>query len=176
MATDSPVTPLRDLVDRLLREQRPDRYTDTEWTNAVVDAIPRSAIPDDEIRRFALEQFVRRREAQATRRANTLLRTIGETGQLVLDWWEQANEPIAIETEIVDEHGNKRRIKERVALRAATPEDFRAFSRTERERADKDHKTRYITCDGADFLAAAMTEARQRTFTQWAETQIPPTS
>ena len=161
------------LIDRLLREQRPDRYEYGDaWLDDVAECLPDDLVPADEVRRYLKRKLVSERETVATRAANRLLRQIGETGQLVLDWWEQANDPIAIETEFTDDNGKVHKIKERVTLRAASPDDFRAFSRTERERADRDHKARLAACDGADFVADAMERAGQRKFADWADAEL----
>jgi hypothetical protein len=173
MAHEPNLKDLNELVDRLLREQRPDRYTSDEWIEPVIESIPVELIPEEDIRRFALQQFVKRRESQATRKANSLLRSIGESGQLILGWWEQSNDPISLITEIVDEEGNTTQFKERVALRAATPEDLRAWSRTERERAGADYKSRLTACDGADYIADSMTGSGVRKFAQWAQNEAP---
>ena len=177
MADQPNLNELHALIDTLLREQRPDRYTvGDDWILGVVDAIPAHLVPAEDARRIAISQEVKRREGQATRKANKLLREIGRTGQLTLCWAEQADDPISIITTHVDDDGNVRRIEERVALRAATADDFRAWSRVERERSEDDYKSRLIACDGADFIADGMDGAGLRSFKQWAESIAPTAS
>lgn len=175
MAIASDLTKLTTLVDRLLRENRPDRYSPeaADWLDAVSDMIPLGMIPENEVRRFAIRSVVGRREGVATRKANRLLREVGQSGQLVLDWWEQANDPITVETRFTDEAGNARTVNERVALRAATAADMWGLSQQERERADSDHKARLMACDGADFIAESMYRMGASSFAEWAEAIMP---
>lgn len=174
MADQPNLNELHTLIDTLLREQRPDRYTPgDDWINGVIDAIPPHMVPAEDARRIAISQEVKRREGQATRKANAVLREIGRSGQLPMHWAEQADDPISIITIHVDDDGNTRRIEERVALRAATADDFRTWSQVERDRADDDHKARLIACDGADYIADGMDGAGCRKFEQWAETVDP---
>lgn len=175
MAIEPDLRDLNQLIDRLLRENRPDRYNTTaaDWLDDVADMVPAELLPEDELRRFVARQIVGQREGQATRNANRLLRSIGETGQLVLHWWDEANDPIAIITELVDDEGNARISKERVALRAATPADLRAFAHEERDRADKDHKSRLLACDGAEYVADSITSSGLLRFGEWAEFSSP---
>lgn len=133
------------LVDSLLTERRPDRY-EVDGGDAWLDEIAaevENLIPQSEASAIAARQIVRRREGQKTKDTNRLLREIKNTGQLPLDWFETMNWPLAVD-------------KERVALRAATPQDFDAFAIGERRRAANDFASRNETCEAAEWIAGVM--------------------
>lgn len=131
------------LIDELLAERRPDRYEvqgGDEWLDDIADEIE-GLIPN--AREIAARMLVRRRETQKTRSTNRLLREIHESGAFPLDWFDLLNLPIVVG-------------KERVALRAATAEDFRQFATEERRRAANDFAARNSACEGAEWIAEFM--------------------
>lgn len=130
------------LIDLLLAERRPDRYEPEggdEWLDSITAEIAVEIDPDEAVWELARRE-VKTREGEKTKSANRLLREIGETKQLPLDWLDQLHLPIAVG-------------KERVALRAATPADLRLFANEERRRAASDFTARNATCEGAEWLA-----------------------
>lgn len=130
------------LIDLLLAERRPDRYEPDggdEWLDSIISEVA-AEITVDEARWLLARHEVKQREGEKTKGANRLLREIGETKQLPLDWFENLHLPIAVG-------------KERVALRAATPLDLRNFANEERRRAASDFTARNATCEGAEWLA-----------------------
>lgn len=139
------MTDITGKVDQLLAERRPDRYhTDggDEWLDEIADEIE-MLIPEAEARAVAARQIVRRREGQKTKDSNRLMRSIHDSGQLPMDWLETLRLPIVVG-------------KERVAMRAATAVDFRAFANEERRRAANDFASRNATCEAAEWIADLM--------------------
>lgn len=147
--------PLNEEIDRLLDRHRPARYdsSDKAWMAPVESAVA-DRIPITEARRRAAAEIVRRREAEATKSANRLLRTVGETGQPPLDWMDMACRPIAW-----GEH--------RVRLDEATPRDFLDWATEERRRADRDHEARIKTVEGAELIGNGMAAAKVRTIADY---------
>lgn len=132
-------------IDQLLTERRPDRYElegGDDWLDLIADEI-RELIPEAEARAIVARQFVRRRETEKLKAANRLLREIFEARQLPIDWLESMCLPISVG-------------KERVALRAAEPFDFRTFANEERRRAAADFASRNRTCEAAEWIADQM--------------------
>lgn len=139
-------------VDRLLGERRPDRYElegGDGWLDDIADEVE-PLIPEAEARAIAARQMVRAREGQKTKAANRVLREVFLSGQPPLDWLDLLNLPIAVG-------------KERIALRAATADDFRSFATDERRRAAADFASRNATCEAAEWLADMM-DAERATF------------
>lgn len=136
---------LNGFVDEMLNEHRPRglyEAKDHGWRQPVYDAVA-SLIPAAETRRIAAEQIVDRRETTATRLANNLLRQIGSSGQVPLDWLDVAAHPISV--------GDNR-----VRLADAEAADFRQWAIDERRDASQDFTARSMSCDGAEIVAAAM--------------------
>lgn len=132
-------------VDRLLAEHRPDRYAKDGgdgWLDDVADLVA-GLIPEAEARVIHARSLVRAREAQKLKTANRVLRDVFDSRQLPLDWLDLLSLPIAVG-------------KERVALRACTPEDFRQFAVEERRRAAGDFTARNHTCEAAEWMAEQM--------------------
>jgi hypothetical protein len=77
-------------IDEALAKVRPERYDagDKDWMDDVVESVRQSLADraEDEVIRDAARRRVYRREAEATKRTNRLLRDIDETGQLPLGW------------------------------------------------------------------------------------------
>lgn len=135
----------QDKVDVLLNERRPDRYTpgvDDEWLDIVAQEVA-ELIPERDARAIAARLRVGRREGDKTRQTNKLLREIHQSGELPLDWMETMNLPLAAG-------------KERVALRACSPEDFEEFAIVERKNAGRDFAQRNATCEAAEWIAEHM--------------------
>jgi hypothetical protein len=156
------LTDFNEVADRWLREHRPDRYSpddaaSTAWLDEGAEALS-DLVPAADVRTYLARELLQKRETLATRRANKLIRDYAEGAQLeLLHWWATANEPLAIVRREVADEGDEVTIRERVALRALTPTDLLAFADEEERRADSDHKTRLLTCDGARLHANRMT-------------------
>jgi hypothetical protein len=193
--------PFRKRIEQLLHERRPDRYTirnSWEGANDVApfpdvsalldpDAAPEGAatawldkiakevaddVPELEARQLYASQIVRQMEGSATKRANALLRKIGQSGQLIIGWWGNEDDPVAVITrKVVD--GKMRVKEERVALRSMYHRDFRDFALEERKRASKDFSARNDTCVGAELIADRMEAAGATTFRAWADEVAP---
>lgn len=132
-------------IDQLLNERRPDRYEvdgGDEWLDMIAAEIE-GLIPEAEARAIAARQFVRRRETEKLKAANRIIREIGITRQLPMDWLDTVHLPMSVG-------------KERVSLRAAVPDDFRRFATEERRRAASDFTSRNQTCEAAEFIADHM--------------------
>lgn len=132
-------------IDQLLADRRPDRYEldgGDEWLDLIADEV-QHLIPEAEARAIAARQYVRRREGEKLKAANRLLREVGSNRQLPLDWFAGLNLPISV-------------VKERVALRAARPQDLRLFATEERRRAASDFTSRNQTCEAAEMIADHM--------------------
>lgn len=204
MTINPDLTRLRKEIDRILAEKRPDRYvvrdsgimteadslipdvdglfdedtepedsSETAWLDDVAEEVA-NLVPDEEIRKLYARKIVGEREGNATRRANRLLRKIGRTGQLVLGWWGQENDPVSVKNRIVVP-GKQVRIKEeRVALRAMLSADFRRFAAEERRRAAGDFAARNDTCTGAEWLAERLEQTGAVNFHAWAIEELPP--
>ncbi|MDP9222681.1 MAG: hypothetical protein M3P18_02290 [Actinomycetota bacterium] len=173
---------MRQEVDRLLAERRPDRYAvagseadevdenevqNNEWLDGIAADVEHLA-PEVAVRRILARSIVAQREGRATRRANDLLRQIHRSGQLVLDWMDAMAWPIAV-VERVDRPSEKpKKLEERVALRATTARDLRAFAIEERRRAGTDHAARSDACSGAEWAADQIVQAGVVTFLDWA--------
>jgi hypothetical protein len=169
---------MRRQVRLLLTERRPDRYTvdgpadeDGEaaagWLDAIAEEV-KDLAPEDEIRKILARNVVGQEEGQATRRANDLLRKYGRTGQMPLDWFDTKDWPIAVVSFHTDSLTQERKkIEERVALRASTAQDFRYFATEERRRAAGDFSARNDACVGAERVADEMDIAGAITFGDW---------
>lgn len=163
---------LNEYIDAQLRNKRPDRYQlGDSWIEEVVDSIPLDMVPVDEMRRIYLREQVNRREGEATKSANRILRKWNQTGQLELHWWNSANEPLAIEYVDVDDEGEPYTKNERVALRAATPQDLRLWANSEYKAAKADFEARKSAVDGARDIAALIENGGFHNFKEWAEFQ-----
>ena len=155
-------------IDTELSAIRPDRYEPGgDWLRPVIDLIA-----DDmsvfEARQIAAETIVRRREAEATKRVNRMLKFLMSSGQysLPIDWFLYANEPVAFERE--DDKGVMRRV--RVCLRAMTSDDWRDFSLHGRVAAQHRIDAEMAMYDAADWIAH---QQAGETFAQWAEATSP---
>jgi hypothetical protein len=194
MALDPDLRALRKEVARLLLDRRPDRYTvrdavvdnleaelepseedaedlppgdETAWLDQIAADVAH-LVPDEQVRKLYARKVVAQQEGSATKRANTLLRNIGRTGQLVLGWMDLEDYPIAVITRAVDAAGRVHVREERVALRAAGPPEFDAFAIEERRRAARDFGSRNDTCTGAEWLSVQMQVDHERRFDVWA--------
>lgn len=132
-------------IDELLAERRPDRYEvngGDEWLDHIADEVAH-LIPAGEAQFRTARQTVQNREAGKIQKTNKLLRDIYVSGQMPLDWLDTLSLPVAVG-------------KERVALRAMTPKDFRHFASDERRAAASDFTTRNQTCEAAEWIADQM--------------------
>jgi len=185
MAINPDLAKLRREIDRLLREQRPDRYVtradaeledeveSTEWLDRVAEQVEH-LVPEIEVIRLYARNLVGQREGQATQTANQLLRKIHRSGQLVLGWFDVKDDPVSVLTRIIQSGQRVKIVEERVALRAMSPTDFRKFADEERRRAARDASARYETCEGADYVADQMSIAGAIDFLTWATQELPP--
>lgn len=184
MANDA-LNVIRKRIDGLLYSNRPDRYDvrpateegdedggSSDWLDAIADEIAED-LPTKDVRKVLARSLVRQREGQATRSANSLLRKFAQDGQLMLGWWEQERQPVAVVTRTQRPGKDPEVHEERVALGAMTPQDFRAFANEERIRAGRDFASRNATCDAAEDIAKAMLRGRFARFAMWAESVAP---
>jgi hypothetical protein len=134
---------------------RPDRYTagDISWASDVIDDYADSMSVAEAKTRAAVDE-VKNLEANATRKANRLLRHYGTNGELPLGWFEMARWPVSV--------GDFR-----VCLEEMTPEDFREFARNEEVAANSDHSARLAAVKGARDLADIIEAAHLDTFGEW---------
>lgn len=171
---------LRAEIGRLLAERRPDRYTvggftedgesETAWLRDIADEIE-PLIPVTEAVQALAINLVNQQEGGATRRANAFLRELDRTGQPPMLWAEEANWPISVVSR--DPDAKRKKIEERVALRAATPIDARLFVVEERRRNDEEYEARNSTCRGAEMCAAGAQAAGFQTIWEWIESVAP---
>ena len=180
MADDS-LSDIRKQIDSLLYSERPDRYdvrgsedtdVDAEWLDVVADKIAADLDIEDVLRHFS-RNLVRQREGQATKSANRILRQFALDGQLMLGWWEQERQPVAIITRTQRPGSDPEIREERVALGALRPEDLLAFANEERVRAGRDFSARNATCDGAELMAEQMLRGQFERWSAWAEASVP---
>lgn len=167
---------LSEYIDKQLRMHRPDRYDpkDITWLENVAESIPDEMLPVDEIRKLYKMNLIKQREGNATRSANRILRNFNANGQLELHWWQEANEPIAIEWVEFDDEGREVKRLERVALRAASPIDLRAWAENEEARAQQDFEARMETVDGARQIAEQIESGGFVNFQAWADATVEP--
>ena len=188
MADDADLSLLNKEIDALLRKHRPDRYDvrhsddetepeeerlDAGWLDALAEEIA-DRIPEAVLRQRLALSMVRQREGVATKATNSLLRKINAEGQLVLGWWDLADDPVSVISRITRQDRPVRIHEERVALRAMTATDFLAFEQEERRRAASDFTARNGTGDGALWIAEQMTTSGARDFFTWACEELPP--
>lgn len=177
---DHSLSDVRKHIDELLYSNRPDRYdvrggddeVDAEWLDIVAEKIAADLDIEDVLRQFS-RNLVRQREGQATRSANKILRQFALDGQLMLGWWEQERQPVAIITRTQRPGGDPEVHEERVALGALTAEDLLAFANEERIRAGRDFSARNQTCDGAELIAQQMLKGQFTRWSAWAEITAP---
>lgn len=132
-------------IDSLLAERRPDRYeveSGSEWLDEIADEIA-PYIPMSEAQFRSARLIVGNRERVKTQRTNQIIRQIAKSGQLPIGWLETINLPLAVG-------------KERVALRAITPQDLKDFAQVERRSAANEFSTRNETCEAAEWIADQM--------------------
>ena len=166
---------LKEYVDQQLRVHRPDRYEPgAEWIDQVADSIPEEIFSLERARHLYLRQFARSRDGEATKRANKILRDWQKNGQLKLHWWDTANEPMAFEYTVTDEDGETHTKKIRVALRAATPQDFRAWADFEEEAANREYETRMRTVKAAREMADYLEDNYYQNFNEYGMDTCPP--
>jgi len=189
MAINPELTRLRRIIDRLLRDRRPDRYkvneeSDTEdvdvedvgathWLDDVAAEVA-PLIPEEYVRQLYARTLVGQREGAATRKANGLLRDTHRTGQLVLGWWDVKDHPIAVIERLITRGERVKIVEERVAIRAAKSDDFRKFATEERRKASVDFTARNDACLGAEWTADEMDAAGASSWLIWAEQVCPP--
>jgi hypothetical protein len=185
---------LRKLIDTLLAENRPDRYlirdstretaddeddaidvddedevSDTGWLDDIATEIV-DLIPEAEAKQLYARALVGGREKRATTGANGFLRKIQRTGQLPLGWLDLEPFPISVITRMYTESRPRIR-EERVALRAASADDFEKFAIETRRVAGKKFAATNETASGAERLAEWIRISPCNNFHDWAEGQ-----
>jgi hypothetical protein len=135
---------LNDRVDRMLDAARPARYdsSDKDWM-AEIEAAIAGEISIVEARQIAARDVVRKRETEATKSANRLLRSVFRDGQPPLGWLDMAARPIAWGSH-------------RVRLDEANADDFEAWADEENRRADADYGARMEAVKGARLVADSL--------------------
>lgn len=162
---------LNSRIDADLRNSRPDRYEPgAEWLDSVATRIE-DKIPVFEARQIAASAMVRRREGEATKRVNKMLKGLAGYGTsrqfaLPFDWYLFVDEPVALE--LSDGSGTLKRV--RVALRAMTADDWAAFSLNGRVSAQHRHDAELSMYEAADWLASRQGVDQ---FSDWAEAMVP---
>lgn len=157
-------------IDTQLDQHRVDRYQPgAPWLDEVVDDIDSSHISDEELRRLYIGKVVREREREATRSVTNLAKKMAKTGQMPLEWFEYANRPIAYTLEVPDENGDLKKQEFRVALRAATGEDFLAWARWREKEAKRTYDTEMKTVDVFRGWAHEMETGGFRHFLEYAQ-------
>lgn len=159
---------LNQRIDAALSAVRPDRYEPGgDWIRPVIADFA-ADMSVFEARQIAAETIVRRREAEATKRVNRMLKGLVAAGQytLPLDWFLYANEPVALERE--DDKG--RIVRVRVALRAMTADDWRDFSLHGRVAAQHRLDAEMSMYEAAEWIAAQQAD---EPFGSWAEMVSP---
>lgn len=178
---DHSLTIVRKQIDELLYENRPDRYdvrssgdteVDAEWLDTVADKVAADLDIEDVLKQFS-RNLVRQREGRATRSANKVLRQFAQDGQLMLGWWEQERQPVAIVTRTQKPGRDPEIREERVALGALTAKDLLAFANEERVRAGRDFAARNATCDGAELMAQQILKGRFPHLSDWGQSVAP---
>lgn len=175
-------TSLNVLIDELLKNGRPDRYTaDTGRTEdgklriafleEIAVEIEPLIVEKDAVRALA-RTLVVQREVRATRSANKFLRDFAETGQLPMLWTEDGAWPLSVVTYTTTSPIKK--LEERVALRAVTVDDARLFANEERRVAAKDFAARNQTCVGAEKAANGAIEAGVLLIWDWFQVAFHP--
>ncbi len=142
------MTDLAGRIDELLAERRPDRYqtvSGDDWLDQIAAEV-KSMVPAAQAQYRSARMIVGQREGIKTRRTNKLLRDIFKSGELPLDWLQTLTLPLAVG-------------KERVAIRACTPDDFERFAVEERRSAARDFSVRHETCEAAEWIAKQMVAA-----------------
>lgn len=152
-------------VDSQLDRHRVDSYSPgAKWLDDVVDTIDTSHISDEEMRRLYVSTVVKKREAEATKSVTNLFKRMASSGQLPLDWFQYSSKPIAYTIQVPNKDGDLVNRERRVALRAATSEDFLAWARWREEQAKKNYDAEMKNIDVARGLAHEMEVGGFRTF------------
>lgn len=156
-------------VDSQLDVHRVDSYSPgAQWLDDVVDAIDSSHVSDEEIRRLYVASVVRKRESEATKSVTNLFKKMSDTGQLPIDWFQYSSRPIAYTIQVPNKDGELVNSERRVALRAATSEDFLAWARWREEQAKRNYDTETRNIDVVRGLAHEMETGGFRTFPEYA--------
>lgn len=158
----------------LMTEQQPDRYEvgKTDLLERVADRIA-DEVPITMARQMLARDLVGQREGQATRRGNKFIKSIlapdGDAA-LPIDWYLYANEPVAIETEVVEDDKIVGLRRERVSLRAMQADDWRTFSSMGRASLQQRVEAESAMYDAAYWLADQQGAA---SFLEWAQRVAP---
>lgn len=127
-----------------IRDNRLYKAAGFDWAAPVIAALADN-IPAAVARQRTAEAIVRSIESKATRRTNTFMRDVLNTGALPLDWMDAASWPLSVD-------------KERVCLRALGANDLRVFANAEEDATHKDHSARVDCVKGARLLADLIEE------------------
>ncbi len=140
-------------IDKALGKARPERYAadDKEWMDSVVDMATKQygSRKVEELKRDLARRRVYRRESEATKRTNKILRNIDETGQLPLGWgdgekWKELfhdilHDPLSI-------------AGQRVRLGVATAQDLEQWELESAREEDKRRAAQIGARSGARLL------------------------
>ncbi|APQ42546.1 hypothetical protein phi16_gp043 [Corynebacterium phage phi16] len=155
-------------VDSQLDRHRIDSYSPGDkWLDDVVDTIDTRHLSDKEIRRLYVSTVVKKREAEATKSVTNLFKRMAESGQRPLDWFQYSSKPMAYTIQVPNKDGDLVNRERRVALRAATSEDFLAWALWREEQAKKSYDAEMKNIDVARGLAHEMELGGFRTFTDY---------
>jgi hypothetical protein len=154
---------LADQIDDWLTDERPERYDteDRDWMLSVVDKVVKvlEEEPHDEVIRNAARRLVSGREAQASQKINRLLRSMAETGQLPL-WWFDTPEWTIIYAATL--HLPVKIAKHKVRFGAMTDADWEEFVIEHKREEDEINATREMTRNGGVLLANLIREQKVR--------------
>lgn len=160
---------LVNIVDGLLRSNRPDRYLPgADWLDEVASMVE-NKITVIEAKRLAARQIVGQREGRATRSVNKFLKSLATNGGFALTsaWAPYADEPVAFVEAIGDEDKGTR---VRVAFRAMKAADWQQFALHGRVDAQHRFDAEMAMYDAAEWLAS---QQGAGTFIEWASRVAP---
>lgn len=157
---------LNHLIDQWLAQLRPERYdpSDKDWMDDAVERAHEALLERNDnasVVADAARRRVYQREGHATKRANKLLRTIFEAGQLPLGWGEENWQVALFEDLRLPLSIDKTR---RVRIGAAGPEDFTEWEVEARREQAKWAEARDNARNGALLVAAWLREQGARRF------------
>lgn len=155
---------LSQLIDEWLATARPERYdkNDKQWQDAVIEKVmdELADMPREQMLRETARKRVSGREEQASRKANSFLRSIFNTGELPLWWHGDAEEWKAFL------FGTGRMPirfgRNKVRLAAATAADLEEWQMAYRDEQDKQMTSREQAVNGATLLIEWMREQGAR--------------
>lgn len=152
------------LIDEWLAAARPERYdkADKQWQDAVIEKVmgELADMPAEQMLRETARKRVSGREEQASRKANSFLRAIFNTGELPL-WWQSEGEEWK---QFLFGTGRMpiRFGRNKVRLAAATIADLEEFQMHYQDQQDKYRTAGEQTINGATMLIQWMRDQGAR--------------